>query len=160
MRRFLAAMAAVVIVVSGTTAQASPASADLAVGLGATGSLLISEVFYSVSVTNNGPGALASASVTVRMDPRVGFLTGTSPCTLDKAAATLTCPFGSLPSGATATDKASVYFYVFMRPFTIKATATRTSSTPADPNNANDSASHDCFWAYSGGSTPPSRMYC
>jgi hypothetical protein len=161
MRRFLVAAAAVVIVASGTAAQASPTSADLAVGLGATGSLLISTVTYSVSVTNNGPDALTSASVTVRVDSRVGFMTGTSPCALDKVAATLTCSFGGLPSGATATDKATVYFYLQTRPFTVKATATRTSSTPADPNSANDSAAHDCFWVYNGGiGAPPSRMYC
>ena len=161
MRRFLAAAAAVVIVASGTAARASSESADLAVGLGATGSLLISTVSYSVSVTNNGPDALASASVTVRVDSRVSFVTGTTPCVLDKVAATLTCPFGSLPSGATATDKATIYFSLQTRPFTVKATATLTSSTPADPNNANDSAAHDCFWVYYGGiGAPPGRMYC
>lgn len=158
--RRLSAVVAAVSIICAPAVSAQPAEADLEVRLGAVGSLLMSTVFYSVTVTNNGPSALDSATVVVEVDSRAWFLASGSPCTLDKQAATLTCPFGSLASGATATDKASIYFDV-RSASSVDATAALATSAPWDPNSANNSDSHHCFWnGMTGIGQPPGRMIC
>jgi hypothetical protein len=158
--RRLSAVIAVVSVISAPAVSAKTAEADLEVHLGAAGSLLITTVSYSVTVTNNGPFALDSATVVVKLDSRASALTWGPPCMLDKPTATLTCPFGSLASGATTTDKATVYFNV-RSASSVDATATLAASTPPDPNSANNSDSHRCFWdGLVGIGLPPGKMIC
>jgi hypothetical protein len=158
--RRLSAVVAAVSVICAPAVSAKPAEADLEVHLGAVGSLLMPTVFYSVTVTNNGPSTLGSATVVVKLDSRAWSLTSGGPCTLDKPTATLTCPFGSLAGGATATGKASVYFDV-RSASSVDATATLATSAPRDPNSANNSDSHHCFWdGMAGIGQPPGKMIC
>jgi hypothetical protein len=158
--RRLSTVVAAVSVICAPAVSATPAGADLEVHLGAVGSLLLPAVSYSVTVTNHGPAALDSATVAVKLDSRAWFMTSGPPCTLDKPTTTLTCPFGSLASGATATDKASVNFNI-RSASSVDATATLATSTPPDPNSANNSDSHHCFWDGSVGiGLPPGKMTC
>jgi hypothetical protein len=145
-RRFTVALVSAGLVVSGATAASAQADsgADLTVGLGAFGIPLLVGASYNVSVTNNGPEPLTSATVVVRIDPRVWTAGGTPPCPLDVAAATLTCTFGALSVGASTSLRSSVYFRVSDDRATLLATATRTASDPGDPNAGNDTASATC----------------
>jgi hypothetical protein len=154
--RRLSAVVAAVSVVCAPAASAKTAETDLAVHLGAFG-LTLPMVFYAVSVTNNGPDPITSATVVVKVDPRASSLG--APCTLDKPSATLTCQFGSLASGATATVRPSVHFDL-RAPTRLDATATLTTSTPPDPNSANNSDSHSCYWDGRAGDPNSGRMWC
>lgn len=54
-------------------------------------------------MTDNGPQPLTSATIVVDLDPRVSGAVNPPPtCSVDTGAATLTCFFGSLATGATA----------------------------------------------------------
>jgi len=140
-RAFLVAAITAALLTPGTHAAAAPSSADVSVDLTAVASLIWPIVDYRVSVTNNGPQPLTSATVVVALDPRSG--TTSSPCPF--ANATLTCSFGALAPGATATLTNRIYFDVFNTAATLDATATRTASTPADPNAANDTDTARCY---------------
>ena len=139
----VAAVAAVTaaLLTPGAPVDAAPSSADLSVDLTAVAGVVMPVVDYHVSVTNNGPQPLGSATVVVALDPRSATLT-TTPCVF--ANATLTCSFGSLAPGATATLINRVYFDVFYTEATVDATATRTASTPTDPNAGNDTDTARC----------------
>lgn len=123
------------------TPSAPGSGTDLTVGLTADGSYLLPGARYEVSVTNNGPQPLTSATIVVDLDPRVSGAVNPPPtCSVDTGAATLTCSFGPLATGATAATTTWVMFVLPPAPTTVTATATRASSTPPDPNPANDSA--------------------
>jgi YVTN family beta-propeller protein len=116
------------------------AAADLAVTLAATGVPgLGGHIDYTLTVTNNGPSALASASVTATlpwpMNPTSGDCTATG---------NVVCIIGSLASGASTTRHftAPIGLLTLGTPYAV--TATRTTSTPADLNPANDSATRNC----------------
>lgn len=145
------------------SAGADRSGADLTVGLDATGALLLSGAHYTVSVTNNGPQALSSATVVVRLDPRSGFAVGQPPaCPLDTTTDTLTCSFGPLAIGATSSLTTWVVFGLPQAPAEVDATATLVASTPADPNAANDSASVECHHEQDNLGFPPHpwRLVC
>lgn len=139
-RAFLVAALTATLLTSGARAGAVPASADVSVDLTAVANLLLPVADYRVSVTNNGPRPLASATVVVTLDPRGA--TTTAPCAF--ADATLTCSFGALAPGATATLTNRVHFDVFYTAATLDATATRTASTPPDPHAGNDTDTARC----------------
>jgi hypothetical protein len=135
---------------------ASPA-ADVAVDLNAWATYLLPGARYDVTITNHGPKPLASATVVVRLayptssgDPQ--------PCVHDPAANTITCTFGPVPAGGSATMSKTVYYYSIpvQTPATpVDATATRTASSPADPNPANDVDTKRCWYDFQPG-IPPS----
>ncbi len=115
--------------------------ADLAVALTAapvTG-LLGGKVNYTVTITNRGPSALVSGTVSV---PLTAPTTATSTdCT--SAAGKITCTLPALANGASTTRHFSVPVGLLTyRTFTV--TATRTASLPVDPASANDTASRTC----------------
>jgi hypothetical protein len=139
-RTFLVAAVLAALLTPGTRADAAPSSADLSVGLTAVTAMLLPVVDYRISVTNNGPQPLTSATVVVTLDPRSS--TTNTPCVF--ANATLTCSFGPLAPGTTATLTNRVYFDVMYTEATLDATATRTASTPTDPNAGNDTATARC----------------
>lgn len=139
-RTFLVVAVTAALLTSGARADAAPSSADLSVDLTAVTALLLPVVDYRVSVTNHGPQPLTSATVVVALDPR--STTTTAPCVF--ADATLTCSFGPLAPGATATLTNRVYFDVMYTEATLDATATRTVSTPTDPNAGNDTDTARC----------------
>lgn len=126
-------------------------AADLAVDVAARSMLLIPGARYDVTVTNHGPDPLESATVVVRFD-RKTLPSSSAPCALDTTAGTLTCTFGPIAPGGTATKSSFVTFFLSSTPVMVGATATRTASVPADPNPANDSDDADCW--YDGWSPP------
>ncbi|MEU4744591.1 hypothetical protein AB0G02_29600 [Actinosynnema sp. NPDC023658] len=139
-RTFLVAAVTAALLTPGAQADAVPSSADLSVDLTAVTAMLLPVVDYRVSVTNHGPQPLTSATVVVTLDPRSA--TTTAPCVFDNA--TLTCSFGPLAPGATATLTNRVHFDVLYTEATLDATATRTTSTPTDPNAGNDTDTARC----------------
>lgn len=139
-RTFLVAAVTAALLMPGAQVDAAPSRADLSVDLTAVTALLMPVVDYRVSVTNNGPQPLTSATVVVTLDPRSSITT--APCVF--ADATLTCSFGPLAPGATATLTNRVYFDVLYTEATLDATATRTASTPTDPHAGNDTDTARC----------------
>lgn len=137
---------------------ATPAqqTADLSVDLRAQGTLILPGARYDVVITNNGPDALESATVVVTLEHPV---LGTAPtaCVTDTAARTLTCSFGPLPAGGTATASGYVYYLITGEPRQIVATANRTASTPSDPDPSNDTDTKSC--TYHGPSGIPPSPY-
>lgn len=139
----------------------STSSADLAVELDSFGGLLEADIYYDVSVTNNGPQPVTSATVVVRLDPRArSILTSTTSCSLDTATDLATCAFGAVAVGATAKLNAWIYFDLPLAHTYVAATAALVSSAPADPNPANDSANLRCEYTnhYPGFPPYPYRM--
>lgn len=132
-------------------------TADLAVDLNAKGGVvgLIPSARYDVTIANLGPDPITSATVVVELEYRPVFGTA-SPCVLDIAGKTLTCTFGPLTAGASATMGMHIYLgNVSDRPTVIDATATRTASSPSDPNAANDTDTAPC-WYYP---LPPQQQW-
>jgi hypothetical protein len=142
-------------------AAATPASADLLVEVDAMGHVVVPAALYTISLTNNGPQPVTSATVVVQLDTRAGGVFNPPPCPYDAVADTLTCSFGPIAVGATATKHTSFVVYALTPPTQVTATATLVSSTPADPAPANDSASATCDYRANTGLPPvPFRMFC
>jgi hypothetical protein len=155
---FAAALAATLLGAAATTP--FPTGADISVDLNMESTVLLNGAHVEVSITNHGPKPLASATVVVQFGANAAP-TQPMPCAFDGAAETLTCSFGALPVGSTATIPTTVYFLISGRPIRFSNTATRTASTPSDPNSANDTDSEDCN--YIGGGFPPPpipTLYC
>jgi hypothetical protein len=136
-------------------------TADLAVDLKAQGTYLLPGARYDVTITNHGPEPLASATVVVTLQYQT-WLSTTEPCVHDSAAYAITCTFGPLAAGATATLSRTVYYSGIpldtpSRPTPVDATATRTASIPADPNPANDADTKRC-WYWGPAGIPPSTI--
>lgn len=151
-----------ILAFSPASANADP-TADIAVTLDSIGSVLLAGARYTVTITNHGPDQLDSATVVVRLDPRFSATTaGEVPCPLDRNAATLTCTFGPLPAGGSASVNPFVYYGGFKKDrAVVSATATRIASNPADPNSANDSDPTACDYQRPlFGQTWPPAMSC
>ncbi|ONI87562.1 hypothetical protein ALI144C_09270 [Actinosynnema sp. ALI-1.44] len=139
-----------------------PVAADISVDLAVTSTTyLLPGANFELSITNQGPEPLTSATVVVRFGAD-GGPTFPTPCAFDSAADTLTCPFGALPVGGTAKISFTAYFAIGGPPMHFTNTATRTASTPLDPDSANDSDSVRCDYIGSGGFPPPAvrTLYC
>lgn len=119
------------------------AQADLAVAM--TGApqygLLSLSLKFTVTVTNNGPATLSNAAITAKV-PTGLSAKSTSTCTATKTGAV--CNVGSLPSGGKATATFSVPIGLLDIGIPFSFSATRTASTPMDPNPANDRAEVSC----------------
>ena len=119
------------------------AKADIAVGLTGTPhrvGLLGLNLDFTVKVTNNGPAAVRSATVTATVP--MGLRATSTSCSTTNGGAV--CTFGAVPVGgsATATFSVPAGLLTIGLPFTFGAK--RTASSPTDPNPANDSASSTC----------------
>jgi hypothetical protein len=138
-----------------------PAGADISVDFTSSSStVLLPGAKLDLSITNHGPDPLTSATVVVQFGATAGS-TWPTPCAFDTAAKTLTCTFSALPVGSTATISATVYFGVNGRPTHFFNTATRTASTPSDPNSANDTDTMRCSFSGSWFPPPPGpTLYC
>ncbi|HEY3750301.1 MAG TPA: hypothetical protein VGL80_13960 [Pseudonocardiaceae bacterium] len=117
------------------------AKADLSVAL--TGSpqlsLLATRLNFTVTVTNNGPGAARSAKITATLPS--GLHAMSNKCTANSTGTV--CSFGPLANGASASASFTVNIGLAIGvPFHFSAV--RTSSSPTDPNAANDGASVSC----------------
>ncbi|MBP2322239.1 hypothetical protein JOF56_002624 [Kibdelosporangium banguiense] len=118
------------------------AEADVAVGLTATPKLglLVPRIDMTVKVTNNGPGKLRSAEVKGAMTQGLQANAG-SKCT---GGAQPVCTFGELAPGASTTGTYSVPIGLLYIGLPFQFSATRTASSPNDPNSANNSAATSC----------------
>ncbi len=121
------------------------AKADVAVALTGTpqraGLLGLSlNLDFTVTVTNDGPAALRSATVTATVP--MGLRATSTSCTTSGGGAV--CSFGAVPVGgkATATFSVPSGLLTIGLPFTFGAK--RSASSPTDPNPANDSATSTC----------------
>jgi Domain of unknown function DUF11 len=163
--RFAVALLSVGMVISSpfTASAQVDSGSDLAVEMSGIGVPVLPGATYTVSITNNGPEPLTSATVVVQLDRQVGLI-GTnppSPCPLDTKAATLTCSFGVLPVGSTASLRNTVYYRLRADRGTLVATATRTASAPADPDSGNDTDTVTCgYWTPGIGNPWPPPVYC
>jgi hypothetical protein len=136
---------AALVLVTGLLGAPQQQAADLSVDLDARHTYLLPGATYSVSVTNHGPDALDSATVVVALEhPLMGTTAGT--CAVDTAARTITCDYGPLPAGATATATGTVTYNILGPARPVSATATRTASTPHDPNPGNDTDTRTCWY--------------
>ncbi|CAM3451527.1 DUF11 domain-containing protein [Kibdelosporangium persicum] len=116
--------------------------ADVAVGITATTkqSLLVPKIDVAVRITNKGPGKLRSAEVRGGLTP--GLTANAGPgCT---GGSVPVCAYGELAPGASATATFSVPLGLLHIGLPYQFSATRTASSPNDPNSANDSASATC----------------
>jgi large repetitive protein len=132
---------------STTSAVTVAASADLSVTKsGPTAVAPGADITYTVTVANSGPSDAASVQLTDTLPAGTTFVSGTQPngptfnCTYPSpgATGTITCTIPSLVSGASA-----IFTFVFHVAPTATGTITNTatvSSTTADPNQANGSA--------------------
>ncbi|MFI6977374.1 IPT/TIG domain-containing protein [Embleya sp. NPDC050154] len=117
-------------------------AADVAVTLRATGvpSLFNARIDYTVTITNRGPDALGSATVTA---PLPVPMTVTSPdCSV--ANRTVTCTVGPLAGNAATTRHFTAPVALLSLGAEYEVTASRVASTPNDPNPANNSSSASC----------------
>lgn len=161
LRRFL--LSITLLVGAATTGAAGSPQADVEVDLRAREALLITtSIHYDVSITNNGPQPLTSATVTLQLDSYAAGILG-PPCTFNAGNDTASCSFGALAVGATATMTAWIYYSGMPDgPIPLVATASRSVSVPADPVSDNDSASATCFYLRQDGPilNPPPQMFC
>lgn len=130
-------------VVPGQTLTINP-KADLAVSM--TGKpvagLLSMSLYFTITVTNNGPSPLTSSTITATVPDGLD-VNGSGTCAATSTGAV--CPVNGLAPGASAKAVFSVPIGLLDVgiPFTFRAT--RTTSVPPDPNPANDSASVSCL---------------
>jgi hypothetical protein len=123
---------------------AEPAQADLGVALHASAPLLLSNhIKYKVAVKNNGPAEATSATIETQLASAATSIASTT-CTFNSTTHKATCPFGPIADGATSEQTLTAYFPILTIGLPLKATATRTASTPEDPNPANDSSTASC----------------
>ncbi len=117
--------------------------ADVGVGLGATGHGGLGPRFdYTVTVSNAGPSTATGVRVVATYPSGLQFA-GANGCARVGSTRTLNCDFASVAPGTSATARFSASGGLLsLGSFT--ATATRTASSPGDPNAANDSAAKTC----------------
>jgi hypothetical protein len=120
----------------------SYAAADLSVAMTATGvpGLLGGRIDYTLTVTNHGPSAAASATVAAHTPAPMSAVS--DDCAT--GAGTVVCTVGPLASGAAATRHFSVPVGLLTLNLPYTVTANRSSSAPVDLNPANDGATRTC----------------
>ncbi|WP_424217335.1 hypothetical protein ACN20G_35230 (plasmid) [Streptomyces sp. BI20] len=118
--------------------------ADLAVGLTARADGANSSVTYTQTTTNTGPGTLATGTVTTTLPDRTTSVTGLpAHCAYDAAAKAVACTAVDLAAGATARSTFTAHLDLLSLG-RLSAVATRTHSSPIDPDPGNDTAGADC----------------
>jgi uncharacterized repeat protein (TIGR01451 family) len=119
------------------------AKADLAVALSGTpvrNGLLGENLDFTITVTNNGPGTAQAATITATVPD--GLPVRSSACQAHNGGAV--CTIGPLASGHQTTATFTVAIGLLDLGIPFQFGAARTSSTPVDPNAANDTASDTC----------------
>jgi hypothetical protein len=121
-----------------------PPQADLGVTLHASAPLLLADhIKYKLAVKNNGPAEATSATIETQLASAATSIASTT-CTFNSTTHKATCPFGPIADGATSEQTLTAYFPILTIGLPLNATATRTASTPEDPNLANDSSTASC----------------
>lgn len=123
---------------------ASP-EADIALDLGATaGPILASQITYTVTASNDGPGSVDSASVVVDLPSKTYSVSGLpSNCAYDVSSDRVTCTTATIANGSEF-EAEFVANMGLLSLGALNATASRTSSSPNDPNSSNDSTTATC----------------
>ncbi|WP_402469468.1 hypothetical protein [Isoptericola aurantiacus] len=123
----------------------APAEADLGVALDATaGPLLGSQITYDLDVSNTGPGDATASSVEIDLPHKVYSVSNLpAACAYDSSTDVVTCDTGAVTNGDTSSlsFKANIALLAIG---SLNATATRVSSSPDDPNPANDTSTAHC----------------
>ncbi|MER8029037.1 hypothetical protein ABTZ78_08755 [Streptomyces bauhiniae] len=120
-----------------------PAEADLDVRLSAQPHLgiLVPYLSYALTTRNLGPETATAATVTATLPAGKTATNLSAGCT--SVPGTVTCTYGSIAGGANTVSTFRLPTGLLdLGP--VNVTATRTSSTPSDPNAANDSAATAC----------------
>lgn len=139
---FLSDVTAVDAGVFDSAAIVSDPGADLAVALAATAPPLGSAIDYTITVTNAGPDAATSGTVTLTLPPATANASSAT-CAYAPTTGTVSCPVGTLPAGSSQTHVVRASFGpLSLGP--LPASAARTASAPADPNPANDTDTATC----------------
>jgi len=103
--------------------------------------LLSMTLDFTVKVTNSGPGTEVGATYTATATSGLD-ISSTSTCHAHNN--TATCTFGSIPAGGSATAKFNVPIGLLDIGIPFTFNVTRATSTPTDPNPANDSSTTHC----------------
>lgn len=103
--------------------------------------ILMPYLTYTLTARDIGPDAVASATVTASLPPGATATNLSAGCTVSSS--TVTCVYGAIANGTAVDKKFRVPLHLLsLGPVTV--TGTRTASSPADPNPANDTASATC----------------
>ncbi|WP_433244365.1 hypothetical protein ACQPYK_41500 [Streptosporangium sp. CA-135522] len=126
------------------TINAVPPAADLAVSLAASPrGLGVVYATFTATVTNQGPAPATAARL--RFTYPAGFARpAASGCTADTVARTVTCDLGALPVGGSVTRSLGLHTQLLTISNHLTVTAARLDSAPADPRQADDTASATC----------------
>ncbi len=119
------------------------AAADVGVTLAASPrpALLGGSIVYTVTVTDHGPSALTSATVSALLPTPMAAASG-GDCTV--GGRDVSCSVGALAVGASATRQFTVPVGLLTLGLPYKVTVDRSASSPIDLNTANDAASRSC----------------
>ncbi|MFD6891014.1 IPT/TIG domain-containing protein [Streptomyces sp. NPDC059957] len=123
------------------TYQLPPADIDVDLTAQPGFSLLVPYLTYTLTARNTGPGTVTSATLTASLPAGASANTLSPGCTV--AGSTVTCAFGSIANGASATKTFRVPLGLLSLG-RVSVTATRTASAPTDPGPLNDSATASC----------------
>ena len=121
----------------------NPPAADIQVRLSASSSLLNPTITYTVTGINRGPGTVTSGTITLRV-PDSTTSVSASGCSYNSGTKTVSCPTGQLGVKQSSSHTVRATQGTLTVGLPLPATATRTASTPSDPNPANDQASASC----------------
>ncbi|HEV2784270.1 MAG TPA: hypothetical protein VGX25_33205 [Actinophytocola sp.] len=121
----------------------NPPAADIEVRLRASSSLLNPTITYTVTGINRGPGTVTSGTITLRV-PDSTVSVSSSTCSYNASAKTVSCPVGTLGVKQASSHTVRATQGTLTVGLPLPATATRTASTPNDPNAANDRATANC----------------
>ncbi|MEU7023862.1 hypothetical protein ABZ990_24830 [Streptomyces sp. NPDC046203] len=126
------------------TVNAAPAAADLGVTLTASPSGLGSvNASFTATVTNHGPADATAAKL--RFTYPAGFvLPQAQGCATDPNTRTATCDLGPVANGASVTRTLKLTAGLLTIGLPLPVNATVTDIAPADPDPANDTATHSC----------------
>jgi uncharacterized repeat protein (TIGR01451 family)/fimbrial isopeptide formation D2 family protein len=95
-------------------------------------------VSYTLVVTNNGPGTAMNASVTDTLPAGVTLITSTPSQGTCSGSAPITCPLGTIASGAVATIAVTVQTATALPTPNPMVNAATVASTTADPDPSNN----------------------
>ncbi|PJJ77356.1 putative repeat protein (TIGR01451 family) [Sediminihabitans luteus] len=128
-----------------TTTTVNAASADVGVTLGAVaGPILTSYITYTLTSSNDGPGDVLGATVSIQLPSAVTSASNLpAGCGYTSSTDVVTCVTGAITNGSAASQTFRANLGLLSLG-SLSATATRTSSSPDDPNTANDTASTSC----------------